>query len=63
VVHEVVPFTHAACGLALQAWPAAHRVHWPFALHTWLAPQPVPAAFMTPSMQVCAPVAHAVMPL
>jgi hypothetical protein len=39
-----------------------HTVHWPFALHTWLTPQLVPAVFTAPSTQVCAPVAHDVMP-
>jgi len=62
VVHEVTPRTHAALGFVVHAWPPWHRVHWPFALHTWLVPQPLPASFKGPSTQVCAPVVHAVTP-
>jgi hypothetical protein len=62
VVHDVVPFLHAP-GLVVHAWPAVHSVHWPFALHTWLAPQPVPAVFTAPSTHVGAPVPHDVTPL
>jgi hypothetical protein len=63
VVHALIPFMHAACGFVVQAWPAVHRVHWPFALQTWFAPQPLPAGFEAPSTQVCAPVAHDVTPV
>ena len=63
VVHDVTPFLQAAPGFVVHAWPPAHSVHWPFALHTWFTPQPVPAAFMLPSTHVCTPVVHDVMPL
>jgi hypothetical protein len=62
VVHEVTPFLQAAFGLVVQGWPAVHKVHWPFALQTWLTPQPLPAAFTAPSTQTCVPVAHEVTP-
>lgn len=62
VLHEVMPFTHAARELVVHAWPVAHTVHWPFALHTWLVPQLVPGALAVPSTQVCTPVVHEVMP-
>jgi hypothetical protein len=62
VLHDVMPFLHAAPGFVVHVWPGVHTVHWPFALHTWLTPQPVPAAFTAPSTQVCAPVAHDVVP-
>ena len=62
VLHALIPLMHAACGFVVQAWPAVHRVHWPFALQTWFAPQPLPAVFEAPSTQVCAPVAHEVTP-
>jgi hypothetical protein len=62
VMHEVTPLTQAAFGFVVQDWPGAQRVHWPFALQTWLVPQPVPAAFMAPSTQICAPVAQEVTP-
>src|SRR5262245_8488242 len=58
VMHDVTPFLHAAPGFVAHAWPPAQRVHCPFALHTWFAPQPVPAAFMAPSTHVCTPVEH-----
>jgi hypothetical protein len=63
VMHEVTPRTHAACGFVVHAWPPVHGVHWPFALQTWLAPQPVPAFFGVPSTHVSAPVEHAVTPV
>ena len=63
VVHDVTPFMHAAEGFVVHVWPAVHSVHWPLALQTWLVPQPVPAAFTVPSMQVGAPVEHDVVPL
>ena len=63
VVHELMPFLHAAEGFVVHAWPAVQSVHWPLALHTWLVPQPVPAAFTAPSTQVGAPVVHDVTPL
>jgi len=63
VVHELIPLTHAAWGFVEHPWPEAQAVHWPFALHTWLVPQPEPAVFTVPSMQVAAPVAHDVTPV
>jgi hypothetical protein len=62
VMHELIPLTHAAWGFVTHAWPAVQTVHWPFALQTWFAPQPVPAALGVPSTQVCAPVPHDVAP-
>ena len=62
VVHEVMPSLHAALGFVAHVCPGVHTVHWPFALHTWFTPQPVPAALTAPSTQVCAPVAHDVVP-
>jgi hypothetical protein len=63
VMHELMPFTHAARGLVVHVWPAVHNVHCPFALHTWLVPQPVPAAFMVPSTHTWVPEAHELVPL
>ena len=63
VLHELMPFTHAARGLVVHVWPGAHKVHCPFALQTWLVPQPVPAAFMVPSTHTWVPEAHEVVPL
>ena len=64
VMHEVTPFVRTpARGFVVHAWPPVHGVHWPFALHTWLAPQPVPASFGVPSTHVCAPVVHVVTPV
>jgi hypothetical protein len=63
VVHELIPFTQAACGFVEQAMPAVHSVHWPLALQTMFAPQPLPAALTVPSTQVAAPVAHEVTPV
>jgi hypothetical protein len=62
VPHEVTPWTHAVLGFVVHAWPAAHTVHCPLALHTWLVPQFVPAPLTAPSTHVTAPVAHDVMP-
>jgi hypothetical protein len=62
VVQDVMPFRQPGCGFVVQAWPAAQIVHWPLALQTWLVPQVVPAAFMVPSTQTCAPVVHDVTP-
>ena len=63
VVHALIPLTQAACGFVEQAMPAVHSVHWPLALQTMLAPQPLPAGLTVPSTQVAAPVAHDVTPL
>jgi len=63
VPHELMPFTHAARGLVVHAWPGVHSVHCPFALQTWLVPQPVPAAFMVPSTHTWVPEAHELVPL
>ncbi len=61
VVHEVMPLRHAL-GLPLQFEPAVQAVQTPAELHTWLAPQLVPAGVCVPSMQVCVPLAHEVVP-
>jgi hypothetical protein len=63
VPHELMPFTHAARGLVVQVCPGVHNVHCPFALQTWLVPQPVPAAFMVPSTHIWVPEAHELVPL
>jgi len=63
VEHEMTPFLHAELGFVAHDWPAVHSVHWPFALKTWLTPQPVPAALTAPSTQVGAPLMHEVTPL
>ena len=62
VVHDVVPFLHAAFGLLLHVLPAVQATHAPVPLHTRFVPQPVPAALLVESLHVMMPVAHAVAP-
>src|SRR4051812_7489577 len=49
-------------GLVVQFVLAAHATHIPEALQTMSAPQPDPAGLLAASAQVCAPVAHDVVP-
>jgi hypothetical protein len=61
VAQFVMPVLHGF-GLSVQFVFAAQAPQVPVALQTMLAPQLDPAGLLVPSAQVCAPVAHDVMP-
>ena len=62
VAQEVTPWTHWL-GFVEQARPAVQAAHVPDPLQTRFVPQLVPAAMgVVESAQVCAPVAHEVVP-
>jgi hypothetical protein len=63
VMHDVVPVLQTPPGLPVHAWFAVHATQPPEPLHTMFVPQPVPAALLPLSTQVCAPVVHDVVPV
>jgi hypothetical protein len=63
VEHDVTPLKHPELGLVPQACPAVHAPQKPLPSQTWLVPQVRPPGWFAPSTQVCAPVAHEVVPL
>jgi len=49
---STTPVLHGAPGFMLHALPSSHVTHWPLPLHTMAEPQAVPAATLSPSMQL-----------
>lgn len=62
VVQSMMPVLHGTPGFELHEAPGVQVPQKPFASHVWLAAHELPADLGAPSTQVCAPVAHVVMP-
>lgn len=63
VAQLVMPLRQVAVGFVVQATLATQVTQLPPGLQTWFMPQPVPAARLPESTQLCAPVVQAVTPV